>query len=571
LRLLVIGNFPQETEIMPPQVNNGHNGHADTDMFDVGGFLRFFAEAVRLHKFLVLFTCLLTLAAATWYVYAWPPIYLVEAQLVAERNLDPSRDTFYASWQVFRKEDARDEVELFKAGPVLRDVIEKNKLTYDDVYHPFLSHAGYLWQKSWLGRQYATLKSRFVPEPEVSKEREEFGRTLGGLKDGIAIAGEGDSNVATVTVKGPTPRVTDIANSLIDSYLAHRKRRHIEEARSAYDVLTAEAERAGHELAAVRERRERFASENGLLVEFQKETQDVKALTEIEIVNSNHRAKISALEGSLNEISARLLDEPPEKVLSSIKEINHVRETAKLKRLELQTSLFGLRTKYREDSPEVQEALGDLAKLDALIAQEPEHIDRSVTKGVNTVHQQLTASRLQLMTELEGERSLLATQEETAAQLRQRLRVLPVLIGSATDLQREYDIVKEKYQRLLFRRMEAEVSATSLEAAPASVRIVDYASPPSSKFWPRLKYLYPGALFVGLAFGSLAAVIRTLTGGRLLRSDVNRGRIASPVYATIAFEGRARPLTVLPRQSKQLELPAATPRKETERSREAGA
>src|SRR5215469_10823759 len=99
------------------EIDRNQNGHLDADMFDIGGFLRFFAESVRLHKGIVLVTCVITLIATTWYVYAWPPIYSVEAQLQAERELDPSRDTFYASWQVFRKEDPRDELKLFMTGP----------------------------------------------------------------------------------------------------------------------------------------------------------------------------------------------------------------------------------------------------------------------------------------------------------------------------------------------------------------------------------------------------------------------------------------------------------------------
>ena len=557
---------------MSLQGNNTQNRYVESDMFDFGGFLQVFSGAVRHHKFLILFTCLLTLAAVTWYVYVWPPIYRVEAQLAAERDLDPSRDTFYANWQVFRKEEARDEIVLFTAGPVLREVIAKNHLTYDDVYHPFLSHAGYLWEKSWLGRQYTALKDRLMPDPNPpNSDQKELGRIMDDLKAGIYIAGEGDTHIATLTVKGPSPRVVDIANSLIDSYLAYRLRRHGEEARTAYDVLTEEAERARVELAEVRDRREAFAQENGLLVEFQKETQDVKELTDIETGISNHRSKISALQASLKEVEAQLLNEPPEKVLSSIKELNAIRENAKLRRLELQASLIGLRDRYREDSPEVQEVLVNLAKLEALIAQEPEQIDRSVTKGINAVHQQLTASRDQLVSELQGARSALATMEQTASQMRQRLTVLPALIASAIDLNREYDIAKEKYQRLLFRRMEAQVSATSVEAAPASVRVVDYAVPPTSKYWPRLKYLYPGALLSGLVLGMIAAVIRSLTAGRLLRSHMDRGRIASPVYATIALGGRAPSLTVLPlRQSDPVGMPADALQKDAGRSRSAG-
>jgi uncharacterized protein involved in exopolysaccharide biosynthesis len=163
------------------QPTKSQNGHVETDMFDIGSFLRFFSEAARVHKFIVLFTCLLTLVLVTWYVYVWPPIYSVDAQLVAERDLDPSRDTFYASWQIFRKEDARDEIKLFSTGAILKEVIEKNNLKFDDVYHPFMTHASYLWEKSWLGREYKAIKNKFAPDrDELPKDQQEFGRTMEG-------------------------------------------------------------------------------------------------------------------------------------------------------------------------------------------------------------------------------------------------------------------------------------------------------------------------------------------------------------------------------------------------------
>src|SRR5205809_4447670 len=204
---------------MSLQGSNGHNAHVETDMFDLGGFIRIVSAAIRHHKFLVLFSCVLTLAVTTWYVFVWPPVYRVEAQLAAERDMDPSRDQFYSNWQVFRKEDARDEVVLFIAGPVLREVIAKNNLQYDDVYHPFLDHAAYLWEKSWLGRHYNALKNRFMPDPDAPTDEKQLRRTMDGLKAGIHLAAEGDTHIATLQVKGPSRRVADIANSLIDSYL----------------------------------------------------------------------------------------------------------------------------------------------------------------------------------------------------------------------------------------------------------------------------------------------------------------------------------------------------------------
>ena len=541
--------------------NNGQNGYVETDMFDLGGFLRLVSSSVRHQKKLVLVTCALTLLLVIVYVILWPPIYKVEAKLAAERDLDPARDTFYSNWQVFRKNDPRDEIQLFTAGPVLKDVIAKNKLTYDDVYHPFLTHASYLWEKSWPGRAYTAIKRTISSEPELlDPQQKELGRTMDGLKEGIHIAGVADSHIATLEVMGPKRNVDKVANSLIDSFLEYRANRQEEEARAAVNVLNEEAERARIELDQVRDKRIKFARENGLMVEFQKESLDVKELTGIETGISNESSKVASLEASLQEINKQQQGEKPAKILSSTQEVNAVRENAKLRRLDLQTTLIGLRDRYREDSPEIQEVLANISKLDALIAQEPEKVDRSVTEGVNSVHQQLTSNRDQIESELAGTKAAVTSLKQTADQMKGRLTQLPKVMSIALDLNRDYDVAAEKYKRLLFRKMEAEVSATAMKAAPATVSVIDYAVPPSSKYWPRAKYLYPGALVVGLLLGVIAAVIRSLTAGRLLQDHIDRGRVAFPVYATIAAGGRGPALTVIPRPPDRADSPLNAPR-----------
>ncbi|HVZ19023.1 MAG TPA: GNVR domain-containing protein [Terriglobales bacterium] len=554
--------------------NNGHSGYVDTDMFDVAGFVRLVSRSVRHHRAIVLITCAATLVLVTMYVLIWPPIYRVEAKLAAERDMDPARDQFYSNWQVFRKDDARDEIQLFTAGPVLRKVIDENKLTYDDVYHPFMDHVSYLWEKSWPGRAYMAVKRTISPDPDApNAQTKQLGRIMDGMKAAITVEPVADTHIATLEVKGPNRHVAEITNSLINAYLEYRSQRHATEAEKAVAVLNREADRAREELAVVRDRRSAFARANGLMMDFQKESLDIKELTGVETGISNEKAKIASLEASLKEVETEQKAENPLKVLSSTQELNSVRENAMQRKLELQTSLIGLRDKYREDSPEVQEVVADIAKLDVLIASEPEKIDRSVTHGVNTIHDQLLANRDQLQAELEGTRAALTSMQDKADSMRGHLTKLPELMSTAQDLNREYDIAAEKYKQLLLRKMEAEVSSAAVEAAPGTVTVVDYAIPPSSKYWPRLKYLYPGAVLVGLLLGTIAAVLRTLTAGRLMKEHIDRGRIAYPVYATIPLGGRARALTVFPHQSEHARFSANAPRERSEnnRSERAGA
>src|SRR5579872_886162 len=199
------------------------NGHMDSDNFDVRASLRSLYEAVRHQKMLILLTCAVTMAIVFLYVYIWPPIYNAEVTIMAEADYDYQRDQFYTGWDVFRKDEARTEVELMTAGPVLLQVVKSEHLTYDDVYHPFLSQVSYFWEKSWIGRQYRAIKKRIFPPEDKdapSPADLEMARIVGDLSTGVAVEPIADSNVGKLRVKGPSRRVSSIANALIKAYMS---------------------------------------------------------------------------------------------------------------------------------------------------------------------------------------------------------------------------------------------------------------------------------------------------------------------------------------------------------------
>jgi uncharacterized protein involved in exopolysaccharide biosynthesis len=537
---------------VPPQhggkgVNAGDYGQAqDLDTFDVRGSLRGAINAARANRRLVLVTTALTLAIVTAYVLVWPPIYKVEATLMAEREFDQARDSFYTGWNVFRKDDARTEVELMTAGPVLAEVIRRENLTYDDVYHPFLSHVAHLWSKSWLGRGYRWVKALAFPREEdaPSEQDLEMGKIVNDMRAGISIEPIADSNVAKLKVKGPNRKVTRIANALLDVYLAHRNATHRDEAQRSLSILQAQVGAARDELRVLTDRRLAFLQENQLAFDLQKEGLEVVKLAELETNISTSRTRIASLEASLREVNRQLRREPAVRTTTKVYEVNAVREATKMKRMELQTALIRARSHYREDSPDVQDILAELAKLDTLIAGASERVEKGTTEGLNSVQQQLASSRNALRSDLHGTRAALAVMERTAAQLRDRLAAVPAMQTTLRAVDRDIASASDKYQLLLGKQAQASVSLATTQAAMPSVRVVEYAVSPDQKWWPRLKILYPAAALLGLLLGWVAAIARSYGGGRVLREHVARGRGWLPLYGTIAVPARGRVLAL---------------------------
>ena len=500
---------------------------------------------------LVVLTCAITLALVTWYIYAWPPTYAAEATLMAEPDYDYQRDTFYTGWNVFRKDQSRTELELITSGPVLADVVRKEQLTYDDVYHPFLSQVSYFWEKSLVGRNYRKIKKMIFPGADKdgpSQQDLEFGRTCAGLAAGVDMSAVGESSVGKLKVKGPSRRVASMANTLMDSYLEHRLQRHEDEAKKSLDILNDEVAKAASDMKLLSDQRVAFSRQHMLTFDFQKEGLEVAKLAELETAISGARTKIASEEASLREVEAQLQTEPQTRTVTTSSELNTLRENTKLKRLELQTALIGVRNRYREDSPEVQEVVRDLATLDALAAGLSEKVEKSTTEGLNLVRQDLVSKRNSYRSDLEGARAGLAVMEETAAKLRARLSSVPALQVKLQDMDRDLAAASELYKQLLVKRGQAAVSLYTSQGTVQSVRIVDYATPPGDKSWPKPKYLYPAALLVGLVLGMGAALVKSQISGRILRGDVAHGRGALPLYGTISVAAGGRAIVVASRE-----------------------
>jgi uncharacterized protein involved in exopolysaccharide biosynthesis len=211
----------------------------------------------------------------------------------------------------------------------------------------------------------------------------------------------------------------------------------------------------------------------------------------------------------------------------------------------LQTALIQARNRYREDSREVIEIKDSLAKLDALIAEASEKVEKVTTEGLNSLQQELTSRRNGAQVELEGARAGLAVMEQTADQMRTRLSEIPEMQTQLRALERTYDLSQEKYKSLLSKQAQASVSLVTARTTMPSMRAVENAVTPLNKDWPEPKYLIPGALVVGLVLGTVIAVFMSYASGRVLREHVEYGRGAAPLYGTIGALTDRRTLAVV--------------------------
>lgn len=513
------------------------SGARPTDVFDVRSSLLQIWESCRIHAWLVVLCPLITIGLVTFYVVNWPPIFTAKAALLAEPERDSSREQFYYFWNMFRKEDVKSEVSLITSTAVVADVVKSLGLTYGDVYHPFLNHAAYLWTESTIGKTYRRVKRWLFPPKkspyEPTDEQVDFARTVMDFKEGVSIVPVPESHVGLLTLKGPSPRVAEIANALINTSLEHRRRRYIEEATHAFNAVKAETDKVYAELRVREDKRKRYYAENGLLMELEREKIDVTNFATLEATIGTLRTELAGLERKRERLRELIDQEPNETITQRTTQRNPLRQEVEKVRMSLAAQLTDNLVRYREDAPEIVDLKKRIAAFDDMLKTIADEADHSSIKALSTTREALDGQLKSVEVDIVGKLGTLKAKEELLAELKPRLTAIPRQMVDLHHLGREESGIEKKYVVLLERLMMAEVSISAARTAPASLKVVDYAEAPSRPDWPNNKVLFPVAGLLGIFAGVALAL-----GIELLASRVTETRLRSqageyPVFATI--------------------------------------
>ncbi len=513
--------------------------HPGADAFDVRASLRRIANACLAHKLLIALTWAFTVGLVVAYLVLWPPIYQAKVMLMSEQEEDRSRDQFYDLWGVFRKDDVASEAAIATAAPVLERVVTSLGLTYDDVHHPFLRYAGYLWSESWVGKRYRKVKEYFFPPQKTqfdpTPEQIELARTIDDFGTGVELQPIADTNVGNLFVRGPSPRVAQIANALVDAYLDERKSRHLREATRAYEALDAEVEKAQQEVQAIEDRQEEYYDENSLLLEFEKDKVEITRWLQLEAAIVEEESTTVGMEKSLAEVERQLAAEEREVVGNRVLAQNQLREAMKSHKFTLDAGLQAALLQYQPDSREVADLRESIEGVEQMIAGELEKIEQSSTLLLSGTYEALRQQQQALWSGLAGACAKLEVKQQASRELKAQIDRIPEKMRTAHDLGREQSILQKKYMILLEKKTMTEIFLTSADTAPQSMHVVAYAQPPARPIWPKKKLLLALAGLLGLGAGIGLAVLMDALHGRVTSDRLSHVEAGVPIYATLAL------------------------------------
>jgi len=519
--------------------------HSELDTFDAQGAFTRIRHITYKHKFIVFLSCLICLSLVWAYKDLFPPIYKAKVLVQAEIENDKVREQFYSAWNTFRKSELSSEKVLMTSGPVILRVVEQLDLKYDDVYHTPLSHILYLWEKSTVGNYYREIKQSIFPLEKSpfapTMEEIELSKTLKGFKDGAMLEPVPDTHVGYLVVKGPTYRVSEYANLLIDTYADYRRESYAKEAEIAFASLSKEVTRAVSERNIIMVEKLSFEKKYGLAMGLSKDKAILENWARLDQTIQETKFKLDSLEAGILIVVKQLSKESPYIHKADSEGRNPIRDQILDSLFNLQKELNNVQLTYQPGSPEIKNIKKRISVLKSSLPAEPKFVGSSSGNERSAHYEQLRARKQEIETDLASTRAELDRMKITQKKINSRIVIIPDLEKQYLIFQRDQEIALIKVRTLREKLMQADISRITALSAPPTLKVIEYASPPDKPYWPNTKLLFIVALILGFSGGVGLAIIIETMDNRATQSNL-LPRTDLPIYAIVEITHRSRGL-----------------------------
>ena len=231
-----------------------------------------------------------------------------------------------------------------------------------------------------------------------------------------------------------------------------------------------------------------------------------------------------------------------------------------LRIFELEKTLDDLLVRYTENHPDVMatkrrlEVLRSRQEKELQLRQPPGNgpappADQPGDYGVsNPVYEQLSVQLVETEANIATLKDRVELAQASLDKIMSSANRVPVVEAELTKLNRDYDVLKNKYEEFLIRREAEKVSrAREIEAENVQFRVIEPPQVPVISSGPHRILLLSLALVIGLASGAAFAILRTYSTDSVYDVKQLKDAMALPVLGVISTwqSLRIRPLRLL--------------------------
>lgn len=362
------------------------------------------------------------------------------------------------------------------------------------------------------------------------------------LRGGLKISVQKNSNILNLTYEGSSPAFSrEVLAKLIDLYM--EKHINIYRTSGSYPFFDQQTETLRQQLAGSEDELRKLKNKTGVAsVDDNRKillSRISSAQQQLETTQAGLAASTARME-NLNKQLAQF----PEFILTGENEGTsyYGADTIRGRLFELQLKEQELLSKYSENNvlvKEIRRQIEEARKLHAREKQDPQQV-KSVTKGINTIHQSLNMA---LQTEKVDFASLEAKREVLQDQLRATRRELEDLNNTEVrmiNLQRELSLGDAKYRKYSENLEQARIDQALEKTKISNITVVQPAVAYSDPIRPRPVLNIILGLFLSLLFGTGVAFSAEFFSHSIKTPQDVEERLQLPMLASIPALKRSK-------------------------------
>ncbi len=340
--------------------------------------------------------------------------------------------------------------------------------------------------KNEVGNYVEIFKSRSVVERVIENlglDNEPSYEGINSLRNSITIQPVAGTDVIKIKVESPDPeRARDIANGLVDIFVAESQMSNQAEARGAREFI----EEQLLNMEAVLEKAEKdlvdYKTSQSITSPGEEGRALLQRLIDLDSARAGAQVSLSEAKTRLEKIYVELEGQADFVESTQTFSDNPFVKEYKAKLTGLEVELAGLLQNYTDKHPSIIRVKAEIEEVKKRLAQEEEKILASQTKTLNPVRTNLLQSAVTLRAEI----AALEIKEEVLAEeikrLEGELEKFPQKELELMRLMREKTVTEEIYLMLMTKREEMRIS----EAMKISdINLIDTAITPDSPIKPR--------------------------------------------------------------------------------------
>jgi len=350
-----------------------------------------------------------------------------------------------------------------------------------------------------------------------------------------------DADAFSITFRGSDPqKVMRVANGLATAFIDENLKVREAQAVGTSDFLEAELETTRIRLAAVEEQLKEYRRNNMGELPEQLES-NLRILDRLQAQLSDKEESLRNARVGLSAVSAQIQSQRQQAAAGALARVPQASiPDDQLNLMQMREKLAALQSTYTERHPDVVRLKDQIAKLESDLANSPTGSSSgpggsvSGPQPVASADPGLISQSVQLSGVIRSIEIEISRLQEQINEYQRRIEATPKREQELITLRRDYENIKESYNSLLNRKLEAEIAVNMEKKQKGEqFRIIDTARLPERPVSPDMRKLFLLVVAGGLGIGvGLIYLLETMDTS-LKRPEDFENTLGLAVLATV--------------------------------------